>query len=98
MLEWLRIKRHALISSLGGGLTGALFGIMSYEGLLDFLHPVARGLLGLAVFTVIGLLLAPVGFARGEPPSRSGFAESAIASAISGIVSWPVVYTMLAAP
>jgi len=93
-LEWLLVRRYALLASLAGGLLGVLLALMSLQGMLDFIGPVERGLLGLAASAAAGVLVAPAGFTGGQAPSRGKLVEAALASALSAVVTWPVVYSM----
>jgi len=93
-VEWLLVRRYALLASLAGGLMGVLLAVLSLQGLLDFLGPVARGLLGLAASAAAGVLVAPAGFTGGGAPSKGKLVEAALASVLSAFVAWPVVYDM----
>lgn len=96
-MQGLVARRYTLLPALAGGLLGVLLAIMSYYGLLDFAGPLARGLLGVLVSALVGVLVAPAGMVGGPPPTRGRLLEAALASVLATLSVWPTVYTALSA-
>lgn len=88
-------RRYAVFASIVGGVFGVVLGVLSASGFMEGIDPLGRGLLGVIAAGAIGILVAPMGAGFKHKLSKSVFLESAVASILSTLVMWPVVYALL---
>ncbi|MCE4622757.1 MAG: hypothetical protein F7B19_05530 [Desulfurococcales archaeon] len=89
------VRRYAAVASIAGGLFGVVLGVLSATGVMQAIDPLLRGVIGVIASAIIGVLVTPLGVGFKYKLSKSVFIESALASVISTLIVWPVVYSML---
>lgn len=90
-----KVRRYSAVASIAGGAYGVVLGLLSACGAISQIDPLVRGLTGVLSAALIGVLVSPLGVGLKSPLSKGVMVESALASALSTMVTWPVVYAML---